>query len=80
MSSIGLTATVTADGQHINLRGRFWSETFHADDLPHKIAFYEALRDRNRGAYAKHYDPTVTALQRAAKIHAALNKRKVATE
>ena len=74
-----LTATVTADGQHINLRGQLWSETFPASALPHKIAFYEALRDRRGGAYAKHYEPTVKALQRAQKIYDALHRRKEPT-
>ena len=71
-----LTAIVAADGQHINLRGRHWSETFHASALPDKIAFYERLRDRRGGAFAKHYEPTVKALQRAQKIYDALNRRK----
>lgn len=68
------TATVTADGQHIHLRGRRWSETFPATDLPTRIGFYEKLRDRKNGAYAQHYAPTVDALRRVGKIYAQLNR------
>jgi hypothetical protein len=71
-----LTATVTADGQHIHLRGRQWSDTFPATDLPAKIALYETLRDRKGGAYAQHYEPTVKALQRAQKTYEILNRPK----
>ena len=72
-----LTATITPDGQHVHLRGQLWSgEIFPVSALPAKIAFYEALRDRRGGRYAKHYEPTVKALKRAQKIYDALHRRK----
>ncbi|MGP9790678.1 hypothetical protein [Roseinatronobacter sp. NSM] len=74
-----LTATVTADGQHIHLRGRKWAETFHASQLPCKIAFYESLRDRRAGEFAETYAPTVKALLRAQKTYQILNKPKETT-
>ena len=74
----GLTAIVTADGQHVNLRGKLWSETIPIAQLPDRIRLYEGLRDRKDGAYAKHYAPTVIALQKAQKLHATLYGKETA--
>lgn len=76
---MSLTATITADFNHIALRGLYWSETFPADRLPEKIAFYEGLRDRKGGAHAAHYAPTVDQLKRVQKIYATVNGKREAT-
>jgi hypothetical protein len=46
---------------------RSWQGVFPITDLPATIAFYARLRDRKGGAYARHYAPTVEALERCRK-------------
>ena len=51
------------DGASFTLTLGAWSGTYRTDDLPVKLKFYRQLRDRKNGAYAKHYAPTVRALE-----------------
>lgn len=69
----GMRATLSVDGQTVTLGGALWSETFPPALLGDRIAFYTALRDRDRGRYAEHYAPTVENLKRVQKIHTTLH-------
>jgi hypothetical protein len=73
---LGLRATLSADGKTVTLGtpgAQRWSETFPPALLPNRIAFYSALRDREKGKYAHHYAPTVQNLLRVQKIHQTLH-------
>ena len=68
-----MIAAVSPDLATITLKGRAWSATFPSADLPNQLRFYRALRDRGAksgqtGQYAKHYQPTVAALEKAEKL------------
>lgn len=57
----------SADGAHFTLSLGAWSGTYRTDDLPAQLQFYRRLRDRKNGVYAKHYAPTVRALEEFAR-------------
>lgn len=66
-----MKAMMSADRSTVTMRGKSgWRHTFPASELPAKLAFYRGLRDRGGrvkgepGPYARHYEPTVTALER----------------
>ncbi|KGM50634.1 hypothetical protein [Pseudooceanicola atlanticus] len=55
--------TATLTGSTVRLTLHTWSETFPLELLPSRIALYRGLRDRDGGAYAAIYEPTVAALE-----------------
>ena len=55
--------TVTLTGSTVRLTLHTWSETFPLELLPSRIRLYRGLRDRDGGAYAAIYEPTVAALE-----------------
>jgi len=60
----------SADGQSFTITMSLWSGTYRLDALPRQLNFYRNLRDRKKGAYAKHYELTVRALEEfARKVH-----------
>lgn len=66
-----MKAIMSADRSTITMRGKSgWRQSFPAADLPRKLAFYRALRDRGGrargvpGPYAQHYEPAIKALER----------------
>lgn len=74
-----MRAILSADQSTITLRGPRWAGAFPADDLQKWLRFYRGLRDRGapkdkrgavtgQGPYAAYYSPTVTALERVAKM------------
>ena len=54
------------DGHSFTITLSLWSGTYPLDALPRQLKFYRHLRDRKNGAYAKHYEPTVRALEKFA--------------
>lgn len=67
-----MIATLSADRATVTMQGARWSSTFPRADLPGKLAFYRALRDRGGkggpGPYARFYEPSVKALERVEKM------------
>ncbi len=55
------------DGQSFTIRIGAWSGKYPIDALPRQMALYRQLRDRKNGAFAKHYQPTVRALEEFAR-------------
>ena len=55
------------DGQSFTITQSAWSGTYPLDALPRQLKFYRYLRDRKQGAYAKHYELTVRALEEFAR-------------
>jgi hypothetical protein len=55
--------TATLTGSTVQLTLDTWSETFPLELLPGRIRLYRGLRDRDGGAYAAIYEPTVAALE-----------------
>jgi hypothetical protein len=60
-----MRVTVEDDGASVLLQGRVWAERILPAQLPGRLAFYRALRDRARGQYATHYALTVAGLEAA---------------
>lgn len=62
-------ARLSEDGATVILARGIWSGRFPISDLPTQIQFYRGLRDRGArrpgepGPYARHYQPTVAALE-----------------
>lgn len=50
-------------GQSFAITLGSWSNTYPIDCLEQHLNFYRRLRDRKRGTFAKHYEPTVRALE-----------------
>lgn len=67
-----MKAELAADGQSVTLRGRIWSQTFPVAALPDALRFYRGLVAKGAkvkgqpGPQAKHYAPTVAALEQVA--------------
>lgn len=57
----------SADGQSFTITLSVWSGIYPIDALPHQLKLYRKLRDRKNGAYARHYEPTVRALEEFAR-------------
>ena len=64
-------AVVTARGRIIMRQGA-WGHEIAVADYPRWLAFFRALRDRDKGRYARFYAQTVEALEAiAAKVREA---------
>lgn len=72
-------ATLSADGGEVTHSKGAWSESYPVRDLPGRLAFYRAMRDRNAprdragvitgpGPYAASYEDDVRALERVEKM------------
>lgn len=59
-----IRTALSADGESIIIRGRFWRSTIPVATLAQEIAFYERLADRKGGKYRAHYAPTIDALKK----------------
>lgn len=69
-----MIATLSADRATVTLQGAHWSSSFPLADLQKWLLFYRSMRDRGSkvkgqpGPYARHYEPTVKALERVEKM------------
>ena len=54
---------LSADGLSFTIKMNEWSDLRPIASLGEQIAFYEGLRDRKDGQFAKHYVRTVDALK-----------------
>ena len=55
---------LAADSKTFRMVSGDWSDSYPVDRVPSLIKFYERLRDRNDGAYAANYQPTIDALRK----------------
>lgn len=69
-----MIATLSADRATVTMKGRQWSMTIPAADLPKWLRFYRGMWERGGkgkgqpGPYARFYEPSVKALERVAKM------------
>lgn len=62
-----MIARLTDDGGHVEVSGSLWHDRFPVCALPAWIAFYRAMCARRAGRYARHYSPTLKALEAVAR-------------
>lgn len=67
MSQRQACVTASTDGLAFTLAVGDWSGTYPMGDLPRWLRIYRQLRDRKSGAYRRHYEPTVRALEEFAR-------------
>lgn len=63
MSPKKIMAVPSADRQQFVLRIGTWRGTYPIEYLPDQIKLYRGLMERNEGAYAAFYAPTVEKLE-----------------
>lgn len=63
-----LSVTIGSDLSSATLRGRRWQMTCPISDLGRWLAFYQGLRDRENGRFARFYAPAVAAIEAALKL------------
>ena len=56
-------AELSRNGETVVMRRGTWQARIPVEDLDRWLAFYRRLRYRHRGAYAKHYQPEIDALE-----------------
>ena len=60
----GAVAELSRNGETVVIRKGNWRARIPVEDLNRWLAFYRRLRDRRGGAYAKHYQLDIDALEK----------------